>query len=86
MIEVVIALLAASVCICSVRIFLGPTAPDRALAFDAAASVLIAMIAALSVLYGSSMLLDIALVYAICGFMGTLVISKYLLGKKLGDR
>ena len=86
MIEIVVYLLMASAAICTIRIALGPTAPDRVIAFDGLVSIFIAMIVALSIYYSNNMFLDIALVYAVSGFVGTLVISKYLLGKKLGDK
>jgi multicomponent Na+:H+ antiporter subunit F len=86
MIEIVIYLLMASAVICVIRILLGPTAPDRVIAFDALVSILISFIVVLAVFYNSNIFLDIALVYAVSGFIGTLVISKYLMGKKLGDK
>ena len=86
MIEIVVYLLMASSVICAIRIALGPTVPDRVIAFDALVSIMISFIVVLAVLYRSNIFLDIALVYAVSGFIGTLVISKYLMGKKLGDK
>ncbi len=86
MIEIVIYLLMVSAAICMLRIGLGPTMPDRVIAFDALVSILISFIVVLSIFYRNNIFLDIALVYAVSGFIGTLVISKYLVGKKLGDK
>ncbi len=71
--------------LCLYRIFRGPTAPDRVVALDA----LVPMVAVIMVLFalyqGDELLLDISIVYSILGFIGTLVISKYLMGEGIGD-
>lgn len=81
----IIYLLAVAGILCLYRIFRGPTIPDRVVASDA----LVAIIATIMVLFafyqGNELLLDISLVYAVLGFIGTLVISKYLMGEGIGD-
>ncbi|MEM3452811.1 MAG: monovalent cation/H+ antiporter complex subunit F [Candidatus Hadarchaeum sp.] len=72
-----------AILICAIRAVLGPTAPDRVLAFDAITGLLIASLVILGVHYRVSMLLDIALVYALLAFLGTLAISKYLEGRSV---
>ena len=64
-----------------VRLGKGPHAVDRAVASDCieiTASVSLVMFAIFS---GRSIYLDVALVVAILGFIGMIVISKYLEGK-----
>ena len=81
----IIYLLAAAAVLCLFRIARGPTAPDRVVALDALIPI-VAVMMVLSALYqGNDMLMDIALIYTLLGFVGTLVISKYLLGEKLGS-
>ncbi|MGQ9788478.1 MAG: monovalent cation/H+ antiporter complex subunit F [Candidatus Hadarchaeaceae archaeon] len=74
-------LVVAAIVICTIRAVLGPTAPDRVLAFDAITGLLTATLVILGVHYRVSMLLDIALVYALLAFLGVLAISKYLEGR-----
>ena len=63
------------------RIFRGPTAADRIAALDAL-DLLAALTMALYSLYtGRGIFLDIALVTAILGFIGSTIIGKYLEGK-----
>lgn len=71
----------AAIIICTVRAVLGPTAPDRMVALDGATALLIASLVILGMFYRVSMLLDIALLYALLSFLGTLAIAKYLEGR-----
>jgi multicomponent Na+:H+ antiporter subunit F len=76
-------LLAASV-LCLLRIARGPSIPDRVLAADTFVSIVISIMVLLS-LETNDFLMDIAIVYAVLGFLGTIAASKYLEGKKLGE-
>jgi len=82
--EIPIYILLAAAAICMLRVLRGPSIPDRVLAADALVSIMISIIALVS-LETNDFLLDIAIVYAMLGFGGTLAISKYLEGKKLGE-
>ena len=64
----------------SIRLILGPTAPDRIVALDAAGTVLIFILALISYLYQEWYLIDIALVYAFLSFVTVILISRYLRG------
>ncbi|MBR3397864.1 MAG: cation:proton antiporter [Lachnospiraceae bacterium] len=64
-----------------IRLFGGPSAADRAVAADAI-EVLTDMALVLFALYsGRSIYLDIALVTAVLGFIGSVLIGRYLEGK-----
>jgi multicomponent Na+:H+ antiporter subunit F len=84
LIGILILLVGASL-LCSVRGVLGPTAPDRVVAFDAITSLMVAALVILGVVYEASFYLDVALVYAMLAFLGTLAIAKYLEGRRVGD-
>ena len=71
--------------ICLVRAVLGPTAPDRVVALDALTALLTGCLVFLGVYYQASIFLDIALVYAIMSFLGTLAVAKYLEGRGLEE-
>jgi multicomponent Na+:H+ antiporter subunit F len=74
-----------AVVICAVRAVLGPTAPDRMVAFDAMTALLIASLVILGTYYRASMYLDVALLYALLAFLGTLAIAKYLEGRRVDE-
>jgi len=84
LVGILILLIGASL-LCSVRGVLGPTAPDRVVAFDAITSLMVAVLVILGVVYEAGFYLDVALVYAMLAFLGTLAIAKYLEGRRVGD-
>jgi multicomponent Na+:H+ antiporter subunit F len=63
-----------------VRLFLGPTAPDRVVALDAINTLTVAAMISLSVAYQQVIFVDVAIVYALLSFVGTLYIAKYIGG------
>ena len=73
----------AAILICTIRAILGPTAPDRMVALDGVTALMIASLVILGAFYRVSMLLDVALVYALLSFLGTLAIAKYLEGRSV---
>ena len=80
----IIYILAFAGILCLFRILRGPTAPDRIIALDAFVPIIATIMVLFALYQGDELLLDISLVYAILGFIGTLVISKYLLGERIG--
>lgn len=61
-----------------VRIFLGPSTPDRLVALDAVGVTLISSTALLSVLFGTSFFMEVILLIAILSFIGTVAFSKFI--------
>lgn len=70
-----------------VRVLKGPTVFDRLLATNAIATKTIVLICIIGYLYGRiDMFIDITLAYAILGFVGSLVVAKYVISSKVvGD-
>lgn len=66
---------------CTIRLFRGPTAPDRAIAVDTVNTLTIASMILLGVAYRQIILIDVAIVYAVLSFVSTLYIAKYLGGE-----
>ncbi|MGM0404832.1 MAG: monovalent cation/H+ antiporter complex subunit F [Thermoplasmatota archaeon] len=66
----------------TVRIFLGPTAPDRAVALDTINTLVVASMVGLGAATWEILFIDIAIVYAVLSFITTLFIAKYLEGVK----
>jgi multicomponent Na+:H+ antiporter subunit F len=82
--EIPVYILLAASAFCLFRVLRGPSIPDRVIATDAFISVIISIMVLLS-LETNSFLMDIAIVYAVLGFIGTIAISKYLEGKHIGE-
>jgi len=71
--------------LCLYRITRGPSAPDRMVAIDILGTVVVGFIAILMAASGKAYLLDVALVWAMVSFIGTLALAKHLAGKGLND-
>lgn len=75
-----VALLVFLILVTMIRLFLGPTAPDRVVALDAINTLTVAAMIILSVAYQQVIFVDVAIVYALLSFVGTLYIAKYIGG------
>ena len=67
-----------------VRAFAGPTVFDRILAVNTFGTLTVIMIAVLGFLSGRPEFLDIALVYALINFIGTIAVTKFVKFRGLG--
>ena len=68
------------------RLFLGPTIYDRVLAINAFGTLAVLMISVVGFLFGRPDFLDIALLYALLNFIGTIAILKFFRYKEIGDK
>jgi multicomponent Na+:H+ antiporter subunit F len=62
------------------RAFLGPTTPDRLAAVDNMTTIVTSLILIVALIFGSSIYIDVGLVYAILSFIGVIVFARYLEG------
>lgn len=62
------------------RAFMGPTTPDRLAAVDNMTTVITSLILIAALVFGSSIYIDVGLVYAILSFIGVIVFARYLEG------
>ncbi|MGD9840820.1 MAG: monovalent cation/H+ antiporter complex subunit F [Candidatus Bipolaricaulis sp.] len=69
-----------SILVCMVRLSIGPTAADRAVALDTINTLVVATMMLLGAAFNEVVLLDVALVYALLSYVGTLFIARYLEG------
>ena len=69
-----------------IRLFLGPTLYDRVLALNAFGTLAVLMISVVGFLFGRPDFLDIALLYALLNFIGTIAILKFFRSKEIGDK
>ena len=60
----------------------GPTAADRVVGLDAINSLVVACMIVLGAAYRQIIFIDVAIIYALLSFVGTLFIAKYL-GKEM---
>ena len=67
-----------SAALCLYRIVIGPSAADRAVAFDTLSTVIVGMICVLCVLWNSSLYFDAVWILTLVGFIGSAAIAKYL--------
>lgn len=70
---------------CLYRIAQGPTAADRMVAIDILGTVVVGFVAIIIILTGKAYLLDVAMVWALVSFVGTLALAKYLVGQRMSD-
>jgi multicomponent Na+:H+ antiporter subunit F len=79
-----IAILVAMVLVLA-RLYLGPTVYDRVIAVNSFGTHTVLLIGALGFLNGRPDFLDIALLYALINFVGTIAILKFFRYRKIGD-
>ena len=83
MLTVALAVLSFLGLVVMLRILLGPTVWDRLLGLNMIASKILVAIVILARLMDLAFLLDIALVYAVLGFLGTILMARFI--EKRGD-
>jgi multicomponent Na+:H+ antiporter subunit F len=65
----------------TIRLVLGPTAPDRVIALDTVNTLVIASMVLFGVVYKEIIFVDVAIVYGLLSFVSTLYIAKYIGGE-----
>jgi len=63
-----------------IRFIKGPTVADRTVALDTMMTISIALLVLLAFIFDRFVYLDVALVYGVLGFIGILVIARYMEG------
>lgn len=66
--------------VCTIRGILGPTIPDRLVALDTINTLVVGCMIMLGAAFKEVIYIDVAIVYALLSFIGTLYIAKYLEG------
>ena len=77
-------LMAMAVCIVIVviRVFIGPGAPTRLVAFDTANTLVVTSLVIVAMMFNHAIFVDVAIVYALLSFAMTLYVAKYIQGDK----
>jgi multicomponent Na+:H+ antiporter subunit F len=75
------ALISMAMFLALLRVFLGPTLPDRVVALDLMATLAVGFIGIYAVTAGQTIYIDVAIVLALIAFLGTVAFA-YLIGKR----
>ncbi|MBM3249708.1 MAG: multiple resistance and pH regulation protein F [Candidatus Omnitrophica bacterium] len=67
--------------LCLIRLIVGPTPADRAVAVDTLGILIVGFCAILSIPTGRDWYIDIAIAWALQSFIGALALAKYLEGR-----
>ena len=82
--DILITILTLSLSLCFIRLYIGPDIPDRTVAFDDIAIHAVGILALYGIRIDAPSLLDVAIVTAVLGFLGTTMMGRYL--ERTGSR
>ncbi len=77
-IEVALGMLALAGVLCGARLVRGPSLPDRIVALDALLVIVVTAVAADAARTGRGVFLDVVVVTALLGFVGTSVVARFI--------
>ena len=77
---ITIALLALGMLLAIIRFIKGPTAGDRTVALDTITTLMVAGLVVMAAVFDRFIYVDVALIYSVLGFIGVIVIARYLEG------
>jgi multicomponent Na+:H+ antiporter subunit F len=77
-VNVVMALLSAGLFLAFMRLLRGPSLPDRVVALDLTATLVVGIIVVYGVATRQAVLLDVAMVMALVGFLGAVAFAYYV--------
>ena len=84
--QVAIGLLLVALLLVLIRLIRGPSLADRILVLDLLTTLAVALIAALVVLTGFTLYVDIAIAVGLLGFLSTVALTRYLLSRTADER
>jgi multicomponent Na+:H+ antiporter subunit F len=76
-VNVMLLVLMVSLFLAFIRLFRGPTVPDRVVALDLIAAIVVALFAVYSVVVDQPVFIDAAIVLALIIFLGTVAFARY---------
>jgi len=78
--EIILGIVSLALILSFVRFVKGPTAADRIVAVDIMSVTFISVLVLLGFMFKRFIYIDVSLVYAVLGFIGVLIIARYLEG------
>jgi len=79
-IYIALSMMALGMIMSAIRFVKGPTAADRVVALDTLTTIGVSSLVLLAYVFQRFIYVDVALVYAVLGFIGVIVIARYLEG------
>ena len=79
---ITVVLVGAGIIMSSIRLFIGPTTPDRVVAGDTLAVITTAGLTGMASAFDNPVYLDVALVYGTLAFVGTVAIARAIEGNR----
>ena len=73
-----LAMLASAAALAFIRLLRGPTLPDRVVALDLIGVLIVCVIVAVAATTGQQTYLDVAIVFALVSFVGTVAYARYI--------
>ncbi|RLC39979.1 MAG: cation:proton antiporter [Candidatus Nealsonbacteria bacterium] len=73
-------IIAGGILLSLIRMFLGPTASDRAVAVDTITTTIVALLVILAFVFDRYIYLDASLVYSLLSFVGLCAIARFMEG------
>ena len=73
-----LAIIVAGIILCFLRMLLGPTASDRAVAVDTITTTVVALLVLLGFIFKTYIYLDVSLVYSVLSFVGLVALARFL--------
>lgn len=77
-INIYLIIICTGIFLCFLRMLMGPTASDRAVAVDTITTTVVALLVLLGFVFKRYVYLDIALVYSLLAFVGLVAIARFL--------
>jgi multicomponent Na+:H+ antiporter subunit F len=75
-----LAVMTVCVAITVARVFMGPSAPMRLVAFDTANTLVVTSLVVVAMMFDHVIFVDVAIVYALLSFAMTLYVARYIEG------
>lgn len=85
LVYIILPILSISILLVFIRFLMGPALSDRVVALDLLITIGIATIAVFAMISDQSAFLDIAMIFALIAFLGTVAFSYYLEKRKKND-
>ncbi len=78
--EIILGIVAVGLLLAFIRFIKGPTASDKVVALDTMTTSFVSVLVLLGYLFQRFIYVDVSLIYAVLGFIGVIIIARYLEG------
>ena len=85
MIKFIIFIVIFAIFLSFIRFMKGPHLTDRVVAFDTMSIIAVSLLVLLSIEFKDSIYLDVAFVFALIGFIGTIIFARFIAAKDSDD-